>query len=523
MTTTWADPAEHPVLSAAARATDALTAMRRDAWSQTAEESAQSVVAAARLAAQSRATYLALLREAVGHDDQDRSRSAVGTLVGALNVTRGRVRADLAEAQAIAPATGTLPRLGAALAAGEITPEHVSVSVRALAGVPARMVRERAEDIDRVLTEHARAFTAADCRKLGDHLLATLDPERAERFDPDAHERREAHLAVDSTGMGRLRAQLHAAATDTLKAVLDHLSAPRTIAAGDGERPARDPRTSPQRSADALAEMARLAAGSIQAGTGYGDSARVVVHATEDQLADAEARRRAAEECSDEQSWAWTDDAPGAANEQDGAGPEAAATGAAVEVDADDGPLSDRPTAPVSRPAQAEPRPSPDATPDARVAPGAAASEQTGPMSAGTLARAACDATLDRVVLSRTGRILQMTTLGRYFTPAQRRAMAARDGGCAFPGCDRPPSWTDAHHVLYWTRGGPTDTSNGALLCEPHHTEIHLGRWTIAMRDGVPWFIPPRSHDPTRTPVRNTLHDAVRATRRFGEQLALGS
>lgn len=501
------------MLSAAARAAEAMTTMRRDAWSQTADEATQSLVAAARLAAQSRATYLALLREAVGHDDQDRSRSAVGTLVGALNVTRGRVRADLAEAEATAPGTGPLPTLGAALAAGEVTAEHVSVSVRALSGVPTRMVRERAEDIDAVLTEHARTFTATDCRRLGGHLLATLDPDRAERFDPDAHERREAHLAVDSTGMGRFRAQLHAAATDTLKAVLDHLSAPRPVAAGDGERPARDPRTAPQRRADALAEMARLAAGSIQGGTGYGDSARVVVHATEDQLADAETRGRDAEPGCPEDPWALADDTG------TGAGARTDTDTGAGDVDVSRGA---RPSAAVSRPARAEPPvPTDDGT--TGVAPGAAASEQTGPMSAGTLARTACDATLDRVVLSRTGRILQLATLGRFFTPAQRRAMAARDGGCAFPGCDRPPSWTDAHHVLFWTRGGPTDTDNGALLCEPHHTEIHLGRWTIEVRDGVPWFVPPRSHDPTRTPVRNTLHDAVRATRRFGQQLSLGS
>ncbi|GAB2916428.1 hypothetical protein GCM10027047_12880 [Rhodococcus aerolatus] len=485
MATTWTAPLQHPVLSAADRAAEALATMRRDAWSQTADEATQSLVAAARLAAQSRATYLALLREAVGEGDQDRSRDAVGTLVGALNVTRGRVRADLAEAEATAPGTGPLPRLGAALAAGETTPEHVSVSVRALAAVPSRMVRERAEDIDAVLTEHARTFTAADCRKLGGHLLATLDPDRAERFDPDAHERREAHLAVDSTGMGRLRAQLHAAATDTLKAVLDHLSAPRPVATGDGDRPARDPRTAPQRRADALAEMARLAAGSLQGGTGYGESARVVVHATEDQLADAEGRRRDTESSADDDAWARTD--------------------TDTDTECDDA---------ADTRATADPAP--------RVAPGAASSEQTGPLSATSLGLVACDATVDRVVLSRTGRILQMATLGRFFTPGQRRAMAARDGGCAFPGCDRPPGWTDAHHVVPWSRDGPTDTDNGVLLCEAHHTEIHLGRWTITVRDGVPWFVPPRSHDPTRTPVRNTLHDAVRATRRFGQQLALG-
>ena len=114
-----------------------------------------------------------------------------------------------------------------------------------------------------------------------------------------------------------------------------------------------------------------------------------------------------------------------------------------------------------------------------------------------------------------------MTTLGRYFTAAQRRALAARDLGCAFPGCDRPPSWTDAHHIVYASRGGPTTIENGVLLCSPHHTEIHHGQWRIIVRDGVPWFIPPTHLDPDQRPIRNTVHQAITETRHAGQQLRL--
>jgi HNH endonuclease len=65
-------------------------------------------------------------------------------------------------------------------------------------------------------------------------------------------------------------------------------------------------------------------------------------------------------------------------------------------------------------------------------------------------------------------------------SPAQRRALTHRDGGCVFPGCDRPEAWCDAHHLVHWTRGGPTDLDNLALLCRRHHVTVHEGGWRIA-------------------------------------------
>ena len=62
---------------------------------------------------------------------------------------------------------------------------------------------------------------------------------------------------------------------------------------------------------------------------------------------------------------------------------------------------------------------------------------------------------------------------------------------------------------------------NGVLLCEPHHTTVHYGEWAIVMRDGVPWFIPPPHLDPGRTPIRNTVHDAITTARRAGQQMHL--
>jgi hypothetical protein len=64
-------------------------------------------------------------------------------------------------------------------------------------------------------------------------------------------------------------------------------------------------------------------------------------------------------------------------------------------------------------------------------------------------------------------------------SPAQRRALARRDRHCRFPGCERPVRWTDAHHIVHWTRGGPTDLDNLVLLCRRHHRMCHEGGWEL--------------------------------------------
>jgi hypothetical protein len=39
-------------------------------------------------------------------------------------------------------------------------------------------------------------------------------------------------------------------------------------------------------------------------------------------------------------------------------------------------------------------------------------------------------------------------------------ALVVRDRHCRFPGCDRPATWTDAHHVVHVQDGGPTCPTN---------------------------------------------------------------
>jgi hypothetical protein len=72
-----------------------------------------------------------------------------------------------------------------------------------------------------------------------------------------------------------------------------------------------------------------------------------------------------------------------------------------------------------------------------------------------------------------------------------RTALCLRDQGCRFPGCDRPPAWTDGHHIIHWADGGPTELENLISLCRPHHRAVHEQGWRIHIADGVPVVEPP--------------------------------
>jgi hypothetical protein len=146
-----------------------------------------------------------------------------------------------------------------------------------------------------------------------------------------------------------------------------------------------------------------------------------------------------------------------------------------------------------------------------------------GPLAAETARRLACDASLTRVVVTRdphqpdrdggTGdparkdashpagdlaarlqaavallppavggarpEPLAVGRATRVVAPPQRTALTVRDGGCRFPGGDRPVAWCDAHHLQHWLHGGPTDLDNLVLLCRGHHHAVHEGGWRL--------------------------------------------
>ncbi|WP_156163687.1 HNH endonuclease, partial [Demequina subtropica] len=120
------------------------------------------------------------------------------------------------------------------------------------------------------------------------------------------------------------------------------------------------------------------------------------------------------------------------------------------------------------------------------------------PLSAGQVRRLAVDAQMLPVMLGTGSQALDVGYALRFFTPAQRIALAERDGGCAF--CHVPVSFCDAHHIVEVSRGGRTDLSNGVLLCTRCHHRIHDEHWQVRATATEVWFIPPANVDPTRTP-----------------------
>lgn len=122
-----------------------------------------------------------------------------------------------------------------------------------------------------------------------------------------------------------------------------------------------------------------------------------------------------------------------------------------------------------------------------RGEPGTRAAELQGigAMDQISLAELACDATLVRIVAAGS-EVLDVGRATRVVPAPTRRALVFRDGGCVFPGCDRPPRWCDAHHLHYWAAGGPTCLSNLALLCRRHHRLLHRG-WSLRREDDGRW------------------------------------
>ncbi|HKE63831.1 MAG TPA: DUF222 domain-containing protein [Micromonosporaceae bacterium] len=129
-------------------------------------------------------------------------------------------------------------------------------------------------------------------------------------------------------------------------------------------------------------------------------------------------------------------------------------------------------------------------------------------LTADTVRRLACTAQLLPVVLDGAGVPIDVGRGRRLFTGAARQAVLLRDGGCAFPGCERPPRWTDIHHIVSWSDGGMTNRDNGVALCGHHHRLMHHSDWQVRLAaDRRPEFIPPAYIDPRQRPRRNPYHD----------------
>jgi hypothetical protein len=333
------------------------------------------------------------------------------------------------------------------MAEGRIHAEQAAAIAHVLDEAPDSAGSDSKSEAEQLLVEHASEIDAVGLRRLGAHIWALLDPAAADADEARRLAAQEARAVArrrlsfsrygdGSTGFSGCLADAEAA---LVRSALDPLSTPRPAA--DDEP---DPRTSVQRNADALVELAHRVLDTGMLPDSGGQATQVVVTIEERAVGClGSGDRRSGEE-----------------------GDDGVSAGPTARGRLDDGTvLSDASTSWLT-----------------------------------------CDAELIWAIKNTAGLVTKLGRTRRYFTGAARRAVMLRDAGhCAFPGCERPASWCHVHHVRPWKDGGSTDPDNGVLLCGWHHRLVHhTDTWTvIADTDGQPSFIPPPWVDPERRPRRN--------------------
>ena len=404
--------------------------------------------AASRMSATERARWLLGLRELIDAAEVTFTRvlsafDAHGDAqtLSAASSTVSWLRHELSVAPADASARVRLSRDRdllrepmAAVCSGELRFDHLRAISAALR--PLRHDPEHATEAVPLLHELATRADPATVRAAGRHLREVVDPDGALREQDQQFERRRLSLSPLLDGMTAVEGLLDAESTATLTAAL----APLMVSAGPA-----DVRHTEQRRADALVELAAVALRSEQLPQLSGAVAALDVVVPWSVLAGRH-------------------ESP--SHQQRGG------AAAATHVTAPEGPSGARYRGPL------------DALPVVRVLdhPGGPAT-----VTEQELRRLACDCRVGRVVLGPDSTPLDVGRRVRLFTADQRRALTVRDGGCRFPGCTRPPRFTDAHHLVSWLDGGGTDVANGLLLCRWHHGRVHRtpdrNGWTITPVD----------------------------------------
>jgi hypothetical protein len=335
---------------------------------------------------------------------------------------------------------GPLTATGQALTDGELTPAHASVLAAGTHQLPNQVTVEA----EPVLVEAACRLDPGRLRRAIGHLQLVADPEGATSQAERRHQRRGLWLAATLEGMVAVDGLLEAEAGQTLLSALEPLARPAS---------ATDDRSGGQRRADALTELARRALEGGRLPQTGGVRPQLTVLVDLDSLVghpgtgglggdtacgplDPEACRRLA--CDGAVTRVLVTRHPRLHGHHDPSGhPDPDGEGLAAQLRA-----------------------------AAALLPPVLGGAPTQPLDVG-----------------RTTRVVQ---------PAQRTALAVRDGGCVFPDCDRPLAWCEAHHLWHWLHGGPTDLANLAL-CRAHHRKVHEGGWQLTRApDGRLTATPPR-------------------------------
>jgi len=115
--------------------------------------------------------------------------------------------------------------------------------------------------------------------------------------------------------------------------------------------------------------------------------------------------------------------------------------------------------------------------------------------------RLSCNSGITKILLDDRLIPVAVGHMKRVLTKRERRALNVRDGHCRYPGCDRPPSQCEAHHVDFYSRTGTTKLSRMILLCAHHHWRVHEGGWQLGLdADGAVVVVPPQLKHLARGP-----------------------
>jgi hypothetical protein len=338
---------------------------------------------------------------------------------------------------------GPLPETAHALTSGVISPAHA----RALAQSTQQLPDHVTAEAEPFLVEAARRLDPLRLRQAVGHLLTVADPDGADAARERHHDRRGTWLSPTFEGMVAVDGLLEPEAGQTLLAALEPLARPAN---------ADDTRTGGQRTADALTELARraLEGGRLPQAGGVRPQLLVTV--------DLNSLLGRSGAVGGHVGWA---------------GPLAPETCRRLACD---GAVT---RVLVTRHGHGQAGPCPcdeDAGGSGDLGTeGVATGDRHG--LGGMAARLRAAATLLPPTLGGApSQPLDVGRATRVVQPAQRSALTVRDGGCVFPGCDRPLAWCEAHHLVHWLHGGPTDLANLALLCRAHHREVHEGGWQLS-------------------------------------------
>jgi uncharacterized protein DUF222/HNH endonuclease len=380
-------------------------------------------------------------RGAAGADQGEQAASTAAWLRSRLRLGAGAATGSARTARALFH--GPLSATATALTGGAISPAHASVLAHGTQDLPEHVTVEA----EPVLLEAAGRLDPPRLRRVLGHLRLVADPDGADRTAERRQQRRGLWLASTWEGMVAVDGLLEPEAGQTLVAALEPLAGPAD---------AHDTRSGGQRRADALAELARrsLEGGRLPQTGGVRPQLTVTVD-----LASLLGH-------------------PGAVGGEVGwAGPlhpeacrRLACDSAVTRV------LVTRHPSDHRHPGHS---PSAEQRPTARVSSGAAGRPPSDDEGLGERLRAAL-ALLPPVLGGAPTQPLEVGRTSRVVQAAQRTALAVRDGGCVFPGCDRLLAWCEAHHLRHWLHGGPTDLANMALLCRAHHRAVHEGGWRLA-------------------------------------------